>query len=73
MLTNDYADMLLDPVWISWCQINKAHIDKLIGMYYNNPNSVMRFFSREGQEITYENLAQLMECLEATLNEIEKH
>ena len=72
MLSNDYANLILDPVWISWCNVNKRHIDKLIGMYYNNPSSVMRFFIKDGQEVSYEQLAQLIECLEASLNELDK-
>ena len=69
---NEYADLLLDPVWVGWVSVNKDAIDKLIEMYYINPSNVLRYFSREGQEVSYAELGQLIECLEATLNQIEK-
>ena len=73
-MTKEIETLLAEPVWMAWCNQHKTHLDKLVEMYYINPSRVMRQLQEMGApgDLNYSNLKDLIELIEATLNEMEK-
>ena len=71
---NKNIDVLLaEPVWMAWCKNRREHLDKLVEMYYINPSNVMRALVAMGAtNLQYDKLSDLIELIEATLNELER-
>ena len=71
-MTVNVEMLLCEPVWMAWCKQNKAHLDKLVEMYYINPSNVMRQITELYPGMQYAELSEMIVAIEATSNELEK-